>query len=332
MNNEGGLSKKQEDEVKNIAMSLLNNFKESLATELKQLTEVLSDPGIQQYLKSKKSQGPAAELIAEFKSGKIDVSKTHHGPAHKEKQPHKTEAKTSPKSLPGKKGKEGEKSPVQKTGEEEAQITHEGKQPEVQKEDESHGEVGKEKIMETEHKGEKKKGETGGKGRKIVAKSPEPIKTKTSREPKRNLSSTENVQGAINVVKQKVKDIKKGLVTNERKRSGITGKKSPKAEKPETAKKSEATVGTGKKGEEAKPAIESKESGRKDEPSKKKEEVSKAGEKEEPHKKEEMHKEKEELLKKEEALKKKELAKKEEIPKHEEPGNESNKKTRNSQS
>jgi hypothetical protein len=208
MSNQSELTEKQQEEVRKIASSLFDTFKTSIQTEIKNLTELLNDPGLKQYLRQNKP-GRAYKSLYEQKLTKGTDTKGNRNSVQKDKKQVKPEAEASNKQ---------EKKAV--TG-----------QPEVRKAD-----LHSEKPAEDKKKFERK---PLIKERAKYPLSPTHQKQKIFKEPRRNLSSAENTPGALNVAKKGVKDEKQGSQAESKKTHPPTTRKSPRLNKLQSANKPE---------------------------------------------------------------------------------------------
>lgn len=208
MSTQSELTDRQREEIRTIASSLFDNFKTSIQTEVKKLTDLLSDPGLKQYLQTRRP-GKAYGSLLDSHTGKRTEQKVNRVSVPKEKKPLKAEAEVSHKKLV-------ESNPS----------VHEQK-PERKKSEQSN------------EKGVEDKKKQGIRKELKYPKSPSHEKQKIYKEPRRNLSNADNVSGAMNAAKRNIKGEKANLQTEGKKPRPPTTKKSSRSSKLEALKKPE---------------------------------------------------------------------------------------------
>ena len=209
MSNQSELTEKQQEEVKKIASSLFDTFKISIQTEIKKLTELLSDPELKQYLRQNRP-GRAYRSLYEQKFTKSTDTKGNCNSVQKDKKEVKPETEVS--------NKQEKKTLV---GQEHK---HDVKKAEL------HNEKAIEDKKKLEHKPLTKE-------KVKYPLSPAHQKQKIYKEPKRNLSNSENMPGGSNALKKESKDEKQGLQVESKKTHPPTTKKSSRSNKLEPTKK-----------------------------------------------------------------------------------------------
>eukprot|EP00826_Nyctotherus_ovalis_P064149 TRINITY_DN9404_c0_g1_i15.p1 TRINITY_DN9404_c0_g1~~TRINITY_DN9404_c0_g1_i15.p1 ORF type:complete len:518 (+),score=185.32 TRINITY_DN9404_c0_g1_i15:226-1779(+) len=201
MSNQGELTDKQKEEVRNIVSSVFDTFKTSIQTEIKNLTELLSDPGLKQYLQTKKP--------GRFYEHRLNA-KVNRTALQKDKKMAKPENEVASKP----------KKPMASH-----HPVHEHK-PED-----------KEKVELTREKPAEEKPKSPAQARRPSL--PKQEKQKMYKEPKRYLSSAENMSGALNVAKRGAKEERRSLQAEGKKLQPPSVRKPSRNSKLEPAKKQE---------------------------------------------------------------------------------------------